>query len=150
MYPSRKIICVTLLPVFFMGCSVVAPERDSADKLMGKNIKEAYKRFGTPFMIGKELQVKPDDKLYGQTTYLFVRVGASYNQQRVVGGNMDFSSGQPVHTTYYETSRATESCKVQFWATKDNIIDYYDIKGNCGLFDWGFGTTGALHRIGIN
>jgi hypothetical protein len=150
MHLSQKLVCLALLSVFCAACSVVAPERDSADKLVGKNIQEAYKRFGRPFMIGKEAMVKPDDKLYGQTTYLFVRVGSSYTQQRVVGGDMDFSSGQPVHTTYYETNRATESCKVQFWTTKDNIIDYYEIKGNCGLFDWGFGTTGALHRFGIN
>lgn len=139
-----------LFPLFLVGCSVVAPERDSANKLMGQNISEAFKRFGKPFMVGKETSVKPDDKLYGQNTYLFVRVGASYDQSRVVGSSMDTSSGQPVHTTYYETSRTTESCKVQFWTTKDGTIDFYDIKGNCGLFDWGFGNTGALHRIGIN
>ncbi|MGF7188998.1 hypothetical protein JOE11_002034 [Robbsia andropogonis] len=117
---------------------------------MGKNIQEAYKRFGTPFMIGKELQVKPTDKLYGQKTYLFVRTGASYNHTQVVGGDNEYTSGGLVHTTYFETHRVTENCRVQFWTTKDDIIDYYDIKGNCGLFDAGFGNTGSLHRIGIN
>ncbi|HTJ99958.1 MAG TPA: hypothetical protein VL522_10070 [Bordetella sp.] len=101
-------------------------------------------------MIGKETSVKPDDKLYGQTTYLFVRVGSSYTTQNVTGSSMDTSSGQPVHTTYYQSNQVTENCKVQFWTTQDNIIDFYDIKGNCGLFDWGFGNTGALHRYGIN
>jgi hypothetical protein len=111
----------------------VAPERDSADKLIGKNIQQAFKRFGNPFVIGKETMVKPDDKLYGPTTYLFVRIGSSYTQQRLVGGDMDFSSGQPVHTIYNETNRATENCKVQFWTTEDNIIDYYEIEENCRL-----------------
>jgi hypothetical protein len=149
-YFRPKLISVVLLSVLSAGCSVVAPERDSANQLMGKDIKEAYARFGKPFMIGKETSVKPDDKLYGQATYLFVRVGSSYTTQNVTGSSMDTSSGQPVHTTYYETNKVTDSCKVQFWTTQDNIIDYYDIKGNCGLFDWGFGNTGALHRYGIN
>jgi hypothetical protein len=147
---SGKLLCIALVSLSCAGCSVLAPERYSAENLMGKNIQEAYARFGNPMMVGKETSVKPDDKLYGQNTYLFVRSGASYNTEHVVGSDMDFSEGHPVHTTYTQSETVHESCQVSFWTTKDNIIDYYQIQGNCGLWDAGFGNTGALHRIGIN
>lgn len=137
------------LVMLFSGCSVVAPERSAAESLMGKNISEAFAKFGKPTMVGLA-PVQPGNKFYGQKEYSFIRLGASYDHSKVVGSDMDFSSGQPVHTDYLQTTHEQEACRVSFLTTADNIIDYYEIKGNCGFMNAGFGNTGALHQFGIN
>jgi hypothetical protein len=144
-------LLLTGMFVLLSGCATLAPERHNANLLMGKNISEAYKVFGRPFMIGTAHFGKADDPLNGQKQYTFVRMGTSYNKNSIVGGDTGYVAGEGlVHTDYYQTTHVQESCTVMLLTTKDNIIDYYDIKGNCGLWDAGFGNTGALHRIGID
>ena len=146
---ARHIYLIATITILISGCSVLAPERVAAENLMGKNISEAFSKFGKPYMVGTA-PVKPTDKFYGQKMYTFVRMGTSYNKSSIVGSDMDFSSGHPVHTDYIQTTHVQENCMVMFLTTSDNIIDYYEIKGNCGFMDAGFGNTGALHRYGID
>jgi hypothetical protein len=137
------------------GCATLAPERHNAEQLMGKNISEAYKIFGNPTMIDIAQFTKADDKLNGQKRYRFVRVGGAHNQSSVVGGGAAYTAGPggigaAIIPGEVKTTRVVDSCEVMFLTTKENIIDYYEIKGNCGFMDAGFGNTGALHRMGIN
>lgn len=146
----KSMMLLGVVAAALAGCATIAPERDAADKLMGQNIREAYKQFGNPTLVLKETSVKPSDKLYGQNIYLFQRVGASYNKDTIVGSSFDHTPTGPVNTIYHRTDHFTEACNVSFWAGKDGVIDFYEVKGNCGLWNAGFGTTGALHRVGIN
>lgn len=142
---------LSLLILSLTGCSTIAPERSAASDLMGKNIQEAYKKFGKPSLILTEQSVSSSHELYGQKIYVFDSYGANYNQQTVVGSNMDTSSGQLVNVQQIQTKNIQERCTVSFWAKKESdIIDYYEVKGNCGIFGSGLGNTGALHYMGIN
>ena len=136
--------------VLLAGCATLAPERYHAEQLMGKPINEAFKVFGRPFMVGEAKFSKADDKFNGQKQYLFVRSGVSFDKSTVVGGDNSWTPGGLVHTTYVETTRVHENCQITLLTNSANIIDYYEIKGNCGFMDAGFGNTGALHRLGIN
>lgn len=151
---SYKTPLVTLLSVFALsstGCSTIAPERSAASELMGKNIQEAYKKFGKPSMILTEHSVSSSHELYGQKIYVFDRYGTNYDQQTVVGSNMDTSSGQLVNIQQIQTKNIQELCTVAFWVNNNSsAIDYYEVKGNCGIFGSGLGNTGALHYMGIN
>ncbi|WP_296180404.1 hypothetical protein [Pseudomonas sp. UBA1879] len=138
-----------LLISLVSGCSVVAPEREAASNMMGRNIAEAYSKFGQPNYVETHVG-SADDKLNGQKVYTFERFGARYNTYSAVGSETAPVNGQLTHTEYIQTNTVQESCTVRLFAGKDNIVDYYEVAGNCGLWDAGFGTTGPLHRYGIN
>ncbi|BBP65044.1 hypothetical protein PHLH5_25850 [Pseudomonas sp. Cab53] len=148
---KQLLTALSLTSLLLTGCSTIAPERSAANELMGKNIQEAYKKFGNPSLILTEHSVKPGHELYGQKVYVFDKNGVNYNQQTVVDSYMDTSSGQLVNVQQIETRNVQERCTVAFWAKNDsNVIDYYEVKGNCGLWGSGLGNTGALHYLGIN
>lgn len=150
MFNRQKYIPVALV-TFLVGCSTIAPERDAAGKLMGKNISEAYKAFGAPSLILTETSVSSGHELYGQKIYVFDKYGTNYNQDSAVGSYMDTSSGHPVNVQQIQTKNIQEVCTVAFWVKNgSNVIDYYEVKGNCGLWGSGLGNTGALHYLGIN
>lgn len=152
MYFKNDRLVVSIFMAFTLcACSTIAPERTAASQLMGKNIQEAYKIFGTPWLTGTETSVSPESKYYGQNFYIFGKTGISYNRNKLVGSYMDTSEGHPVHVDQYQTEHVQEACNIAFWADKKtNIIDYYEVKGNCGWGGMGFGTTGAFHSWGIN
>jgi hypothetical protein len=131
------------------GCSVLAPEREAASGMMGQNIKAAYQKFGNPSYVDK-LPVVSGDPLSGQTMYTFQRFGANYNTQSVTGSDIAPVNGQLTRTEYVETNNVQESCIVRLYTGADKIVDYFEVKGNCGLWDMGLGQTGAMHRYGIN
>ncbi|VWB41403.1 hypothetical protein [Burkholderia lata] len=145
MHTQKRILCVAFLSLL-SACATLAPERDAASNLMGKDINEAIKRFGRPNHTGVETSVSRDSKFYGQRWYMFTRNGAAWDSQRAVGTAVE---GNTV-VQYVETVHTQERCDVMLWTDKQNIIGYYEVKGNCGLWNAGFGNTGALHRIGIN
>lgn len=144
-------LVISLFTLFLTGCATIAPERSAASKLMGKDIQEAYQTFGKPSLILTETSVHQNHELYGQKIYVFDRYGVNYNQQTATGSYIDTSSGRPVNVQQIQTRNVQEVCTVAFWAKNDsNIIDYYEVKGNCGLWGSGLGNTGALHYLGIN
>lgn len=134
---------ILLLPVLLIsGCATIAPERTAAENLMGKNIQEAYKTFGNPWLTGVETSVAPESKFYGHNWYFFETRVLNYDEQKLVGSYMDTSSGQLQHVEQYETQHKRDACSIGFWAdAKTNIIDYYQVKGNCGWGGLGFGQT---------
>ena len=147
---SKNKFLIASIIFLLSGCDTLAPERHNANLLMGKNIKEAFEVFGRPMSVDT-ISNDPKNKYYGQKLYTFTRTGQSYDVNRVVGGGVEIRPGAgPTSVTYYTTTRETEMCIVKLIATREEIINYYDIKGNCGLWNMGFGTTGALHAIGIN
>jgi hypothetical protein len=150
-YKAPLLTLLSLLTLSLSGCSTIAPERSAASELMGKNIQEAYKKFGKPSLTLTEHSVSSSHELYGQKIYVFDSYGTNYDQQTAVGSYMDTSSGQPVNVQQIQTKNIQERCTVAFWVKNDSsVIDYYEVKGNCGLFGSGLGNTGALHYMGIN
>lgn len=147
----HTIAVATLAAWLLSGCSTLAPERTAAENLMGKNVSEAYKVFGNPLFISTETSVSTESKFYGHNFYQFYFKGLEYDREKFNGSYMDTSQGRPVLVNEFETEHVQESCKVGLWADpKTDIIDYYEVKGNCGWGGWGFGTTGIFHYWGIN
>ncbi|MCP1575375.1 hypothetical protein [Herbaspirillum rubrisubalbicans] len=143
---GKKRSKLIFLPILFSfavtGCETIAPERAAAESLMGKDIQEAYATFGKPWLVGTETRVGPASKLYGHKFYFFQNRGISYDRQKLVGSYMDTSSGHLQHVEQYQTEHVQEACNIGFWADpKTNIIDYYQVKGNCGWGGLGLGQT---------
>ncbi|BFO56063.1 MULTISPECIES: hypothetical protein [Comamonadaceae] len=142
---SAKLAIATLFIAWaaaISGCSTLAPEREAAENLMGKNIAEAYKVFGNPWLVGTETKVDPSSKFYGHKFYFFEKRRGAYDQQKLVGSSMDTSQGRPVYVEHYRTERVQPACQIGFWADKNtNIIDYYQVKGDCGWGGLGLGQT---------
>lgn len=117
--------------------------------MIGKSIDVAYSKFGKPNYVDTHVG-SSSDKLNGQKVYTFERFGARYNTYSAVNNEIAPVNGQLTHTEYIQTNNVQESCIVRLFAGADKIVDYYEVEGNCGLWDAGFGTTGPLHRYGIS
>lgn len=86
----------------------------------------------------------------GQTIYLFQTNRGLRSRTRPVGSEYSVANGRPEIINYYKKETIEIACNTLLWVNQDNIIDYYEMKGNCGAGGWGFGNTGVLHGIGIN
>ncbi|MDR9850867.1 MAG: hypothetical protein QM686_06790 [Herbaspirillum sp.] len=139
------------LVLMMSGCATIAPERNAAEELMGKDIAEAYQVFGRPWSIDIDTNKWKISKLYGQKHVTFRLIRSNpYTREELAGSYMDFSENHPTLVYQYETRQYQDVCVVQFWADKEtDIIFYYDVQGTCGWRGWGFGQTGILHRMGM-
>lgn len=127
------------------------PGANCSKKSYGEKYQGSLQVFGDPLFISTETSVSTESKFYGHNFYQFYFKGLEYDQEKFNGSYMDTSQGRPVLVNEFETEHVQESCRVGFWADpKTDIIDYYEVKGNCGWGGWGFGTTGILHYWGVN
>jgi hypothetical protein len=123
------------------GCATIAPEREAAKTLVGKNIQASYALFGNPVAVYKDFRSKPGDKHYGHTVYRFNKYGGMVTTDTVTGTQIDTSQGRPQQTEYHQVSSGRQVCIIHLFATPEGIVDDYQLGGNCGLWGEGLGNT---------
>lgn len=139
------VVMIALIMPLLTGCETLSPERAKAEKLMGKPMIEAIKAFGNPEDMGIE-NGGAGTKYHGQIYVAFEHYGENFSVDTPVGGHVDYSAGFPVQVNEYERNDYIETCRVTFWADRKTLlIDYYTIKGYCGLWGSGIGNTTIFH-----
>jgi len=140
-------IVVTLLSLCVAGCATLIPERHNANLLMGHDISEAYQYFGRPYFTWTDMS---NGRHGGEKVFVFIKSRGSYTTDRLVGSDFGYDGGAPTVTEYYQRENHEIMCRTSLWVNDDNVIDYYEIQGDCGVGGLGLGSTGAFHKYGIN
>lgn len=143
----QKTLILIALIISLPGCATLVPERHAANILIGKNINESVKYFGRPY---SNFIDETDGPHHGEAVYVFIKNPGSYTEDKLVGSDFDNYNGALVKNNYFEKIQRLSGCVISLWANNKNIVTYYEIKGDCGIGGIGLGTTGNLHKYGVD
>lgn len=143
----KTTLIASILLIILNGCATLAQERHDANLLIGKNISEAAKYFGQQ---SSSYIDYADGPRHGEIVHVFVKNPGISSYDRVAGSDISQSGGGLVKTDYIEKVRYLTGCVISLWTNSEGTVNYYEVKGDCGVGGIGLGNTGIYHDRGIN